>query len=175
MSASRYVTLLVALLLGSCGGDELTQLFACYAIDDALVGPDTVVRLCVTEDGGGRVFGCSDTRLSIAQTGGFVSQAIVRENADAVYLRLEGELPIPSGGTSTLTQELVVPFARDRIVDVQLRLDSRCAGRACPSGETCVEGLCAPIEVNERCLTDHGAAPRADCTDPRLVTACPAP
>jgi hypothetical protein len=168
----------LALLLTSCG-DDLTQLFACYAIDDALVAEDTVVRLCITEDGGDRVFGCSDTRLSIAQGGGVVSQAVVRENADAVYFRLDGEVarPASGGGTrvATISQELLVPFADGRIVDVALRLDARCLDRTCTTGQTCVEGVCAPIEVNERCLTSHGEAPRADCTDPRVITACPAP
>lgn len=175
----RRASLALLLALAGCGGDELTQLFACYAIDDALVASDTVVRLCVTEDGGERVFGCSDTRLSIAQSGGLVSQAIVRERADAVYLRLDGELARPTGGggtrVATVSQELIVPFAEGRIVDVTLRLDARCVDRPCPAGQTCVEGACAPIEVNERCLTSHGEAPAADCTDPRLVTACPAP
>lgn len=175
----RRASLVLALALVGCGGDELTQLFACYAIDDALVASDTVVRLCVTEEGGGRVFGCSDTRLSIAQSGGLVSQAIVREGADAVYLRLDGELVRPTGGggtrVATVSQELLVPFADGRIVDVTLRLDARCVDRPCPTGQTCVEGACAPIEVNARCLTSHGEAPPADCTDPRLVTACPAP
>ncbi|MCB9623156.1 MAG: hypothetical protein H6723_07390 [Sandaracinus sp.] len=166
---------LVLVLCASCGEPELTQLFACYGIDEGLVDADTVVRLCVTEDGGGRVFGCEDTRLSIAQNGGVVSQAIVRENADAVYLRLDGEVPRPGGGTASVSQELVVPFARDRIVDVTLRLDARCLDRECPSNETCVEGACLPIEVNARCLTEHGASPLADCTDPRLAAACPAP
>lgn len=180
MSGARFSNVvLVVLALAGCGGDDLTQLFACYAIDDSLVASDTVVRLCVTEEGGERVFGCSDTRLSIAQTGGLVSQAIVRESADVVYLRLEGDFVRPSGGggtrIATVSQELLVPFADGRIVDVTLRLDPRCVDRACPAGQTCIEGACAPIEVNERCLTSHGQAPADDCTDPRLVTACPAP
>jgi hypothetical protein len=171
-------TMVLALLLASCG-DDLTQLFACYAIDDALVADDTVVRLCITEDGDERVFGCSDTRLSIAQAGGVVSQAVVRENAEAVYFRLDGEVtrPASGGGTrvATISQELLVPFSEGRIVDVVLRLDARCLDRTCAVGQTCVEGACAPIELNERCLTAHGDAPRADCTDPRVITACPAP
>ena len=176
---TRRASLALALALAGCGGNEITQLFACYSIDDALVASDTVVRLCVTEDGGERVFGCSDSRLSIAQSGGLVSQAIVRDRADAVYLRLDGELVRPTGGggtrTATVSQELIVPFAAGRIVDVTLRLDARCVDRPCPTGQTCVEGACAPIEVNERCLTSHGEAPAADCTDPRLISACPAP
>lgn len=170
------VRVLVALsaLLGSCGG-ELTEIFACYSIDESLIGPATVVRLCVTDDDGERVFGCSDTRLSIAQTGARLSQGIVQDQSERVAFRLAGEIPRATGGTATVEQQLVVPFSAGRIIDVSLHLDPRCVDRSCDPSQTCVEGTCVPIEVNPRCLTDHGGLPRPDCDDPRLVTSCPAP
>ncbi|MBX3248153.1 MAG: hypothetical protein KF901_13320 [Myxococcales bacterium] len=173
-AAPTALALALAAFAASCGG-ELTEVFACYSIDPALVGPETIVRLCVTDDEGQRVFGCSDTRLSIAQTGARLSQGIVQDRSERVAFRLQGEIPRPTGGSSSVEQQLIVPFAPGRIVDVSLHLDTRCVERTCEAGRTCVEGACVPIEVNPRCLTDHGALPRPDCDDPRLVAGCSAP
>ncbi len=155
----------VALLLSS-GDPNVTELFVCHGIDPPLVGTTDVRAFAVDDDGAIVV----DTVLSIGSSGENASQAFVQRRTDRLLLVLEGTYR-----DATFRQSIDVPFVENAISDVTLRLEADCAARMCPSGSTCVEGTCVEIEVNERCVTEHGVAPRPECTDPRLASVCSAP
>lgn len=162
------------LLVAGCGSGSITEIFACYSIDPALVSETTVVRICVRDEEGEVVHGCGDARLSLANTGVTASQGFVQSNAQSLIFEIEAEAPV-AGRTATISQSLRVPFVDGEIIDVTLHLDASCADRVCDPGETCVSGECQASEVGTRCLTPHGLEPLAECTDPRLISICNAP
>lgn len=172
---------MLAMLGTSCGGEELTEIFVCYSIDDTLVNPDTRVTVCARDERGQNLFGCGDGLLSISTLGGTASQGFVQDLAETVRIELVGSIQREVDGvlqTSTISQAIELDFQPGRTIDVNLSIDAECINRPCAPTETCVVGTCQPVRIpNARCLSDHGEAPNRGgvCDDDRLANSCAGP
>ncbi len=158
----------LAVLCLGCADEPVTEIFACYSVDPALHGPGGSLRL--------RVFGADGRRQlydsSLGALGpGELTHGYVQSSESGILLELEADVPVPTGST-TIVQRARVPFQRDRIVDVALRIELGCRDRSCAADTTCVGGTCLPVDVDPACLPDHGEPASSECTDPRVTRGC---
>lgn len=164
----KRATALLVLASASCSGEDVTEVFACYSVDPALVVPGGSVGVCAVSQPDGRVlFGCDGSPIGGLDLG-VQTQGYVQSRADALRIELSAEVP----GTGSITQSVQVDFQPGRIVDVSLRIESACAMRVCPSGETCVGGTCLPVTINAACLATHGQPAPEGCLDLRATRGC---
>lgn len=172
MTALRGVLGFALLLLSGCGEEPVTEIFACYSVDEALASARGEVRICAqTSDMERVLFGCDGS--PIGQLGdGVISQGFVQSRASGVVLELSADVPGAAGGVETVVQRAIVPFQRDRVVAVSLEIEAACRASGCPSGTTCAGGSCVSEAVDPGCLGDLGGPPVEGCTDVRVTRGC---
>lgn len=162
--------MLVFALAFGCGDASVTEIFACYSIDEALAVPTTSARLRAEALPSGRtLFEGPLPGIAAGETQGFVQR-----EADGVRLVLSAEVPDPDAPLRmvTLTQVAIATFSEGRVVDVSVMLEEACLSMPCPVGQTCVAGDCRDETLDVRCLRQHGDDPGAGCVDPRALRPC---
>jgi hypothetical protein len=164
----RPALALLVLVTSSCAGEDVTEVFACYSVDPALVVPGGSVSVCAVSEPDGRVlFGCDGSPIGGLDLG-LQTQGYVRSRADALRIELAADVP----GTGAIRQTAQVEFQPDRVVDLSLRIESACAARVCPAAQTCVGGACLPEAINGECLATHGRPAPEGCLDLRVTRGC---
>lgn len=148
----------------------MTEIFACYSIDEALVAPGTTAMLrAETLPTGRTLFDGPLPGIATGETQGFVQR-----EADGVRLELTAQVPDPviADRMVTVVQVVTVPFSEGRIIDVSLTIEEACLSTPCALGDTCVAGECRSEALAVRCLRRHGDEPSPDCDDLRGLRVC---